>query len=95
MLGRKDRACALGHLAAGCKQDKSGALTLMVCALDQARMGSTGALASRELAAAAVAESARGGVDGQALAAYSPGCPNHPGVDCLFDDYLLGKDRPR
>ena len=52
-------ACALGHLAAIGEQDKSATLTMMVCALDQARMGTAGAFASKELAAAAVAESAR------------------------------------
>src|SRR5450755_4611327 len=35
-------ACALGHLAAIGEQDKFGALTMMVCALDQARMGTAG-----------------------------------------------------
>ena len=35
-------ACALGHLAAIGEQDKFGTLTMMVCALDQARMGTAG-----------------------------------------------------
>ena len=35
-------ACALGHLAAIGEQGKFGALTMMVCALDQARMGTRG-----------------------------------------------------
>ena len=89
-------ACALGHLAAIGEQDKFGALTLMVCALDQARMGTTGAFASRELAAAAVAESARKGyVDGQALAGVFAWLrPNDLVWNYVVNNYLLGKDPP-
>ena len=89
-------ACALGHLAAIGEQDKFGALTLMVCALDQARMGTTGAFASRELAAAAVAESARKGyVDGQALAGVFAWLrPNDLVWNYFVNNYLLGKDPP-
>ena len=44
-------------------------LTLLVCALDNAQAGTASALTTREVAAAAVAESARKGyVDGRALA---------------------------
>ena len=89
-------ACALGHLAALGEQDKVGALTLMVCALDQARMGTAGALASRELAAAAVAESARKGyVDGRALAGVFAWLrPNDLIWNYFVNNYLLGKDPP-
>ncbi len=89
-------ACGLGHLAAIGEQDKFGALTLMVCALDQARMGTTGALATRELAAAAVAESARKGyVDGQALAGVFAWLrPNDLVWNYFVNNYLLGKDPP-
>ena len=89
-------ACALGHLAAIGEQDKFGALTLMVCALDQARMGTAGALATRELAAAAVAESARKGyVDGRALAGVFAWLrPNDLVWNYFVNNYLLGKDPP-
>jgi polyhydroxyalkanoate synthase subunit PhaC len=89
-------AGALGHLAAIGEQDKVGALTMMVCALDQARMGTAGALASRELAAAAVAESARKGyVDGRALAGVFAWLrPNDLVWNYVVNNYLLGKDPP-
>ncbi len=62
-------AGALSHLADDGKLGEVASLTLMVCALDSARAGTTAALTSREVAAAAVAESARRGyVDGQSLA---------------------------
>ena len=89
-------ACAVGHLAAVGEQDKIGALTLMVCALDQARMGTAGAFASRELAAAAVAESARKGyIDGRALAGVFAWLrPNDMVWNYFVNNYLLGKDPP-
>lgn len=89
-------AAALGHLAAIGEQDKFGTLTMMVCALDQARMGTTGALATRELAAAAVAESARKGyVDGQALeGVFAWLRPNDLVWNYFVNNYLLGKDPP-
>jgi polyhydroxyalkanoate synthase len=69
---------------------------MMVCALDQARMGTTGALATRELAAAAVAESARKGyVDGQALeGVFAWLRPNDLVWNYFVNNYLLGKDPP-
>jgi polyhydroxyalkanoate synthase len=89
-------AGAIGHLAAIGQQDKVGALTLMVCALDQARMGTAGAFASRELAAAAVAESARRGyIDGRALeGVFAWLRPNDLVWNYLVNNYLLGKDPP-
>ena len=89
-------ACALGHLAAIGEQDKFGALTMMVCALDQARMGTAGAFASKELAAAAVAESARKGyIDGRALAGVFAWLrPNDLVWNYVVNNYLLGKDPP-
>jgi polyhydroxyalkanoate synthase subunit PhaC len=89
-------ACALGHLAAIDEGDKVGALTTMVCALDQARMGTAGALASQELAAAAVADSARKGyVDGRALAGVFVWLrPNDLIWGYVVNNYLLGKDPP-
>ena len=75
---------------------RSGALTMMVCALDQARMGTAGAFASRELAAAAVAESARKGyVDGRALeGVFAWLRPNDLVWNYVVNNYLLGKDPP-
>ncbi|MBV9715676.1 MAG: alpha/beta fold hydrolase [Solirubrobacterales bacterium] len=89
-------ACALGHLAAIGEQDKIGALTMMVCAIDQARMGTAGAFASREAAAAAVAESARKGyVDGRALeGVFAWLRPNDLIWNYFVNNYLLGKDPP-
>ena len=89
-------ACALGHLAATGQQDRVGALTLMVCALDQGRMGTTGAFINREAAAAAVAESARKGyIDGQALAGVFAWLrPNDLVWNYFVNNYLLGKDPP-
>ncbi len=89
-------ACALGHLAAIGEQDNFGALTMMVCALDQARMGTAGAFASRELAAAAVAESARKGyIDGRALGGVFAWLrPNDLVWNYFVNNYLLGKDPP-
>ncbi len=89
-------ACALGHLAAVGEQDKVGALTMMVCALDQARMGTAGAFVNRELAAAAVAESARKGyIDGRALSGVFAWLrPNDLVWNYVVNNYLLGKDPP-
>jgi polyhydroxyalkanoate synthase len=89
-------ACALAHLAAIGEQDKIGALTLMVCALDQSRMGTVGAFASRELGAAAVAESARKGyVDGRALeGVFAWLRPNDLVWNYFVNNYLLGKEPP-
>ncbi|HSO98485.1 MAG TPA: alpha/beta fold hydrolase [Solirubrobacteraceae bacterium] len=89
-------ACALGHLVAIDEADKVGTLTMMVCALDQARMGTAGALASQELAAAAVADSARKGyVDGRALAGVFAWLrPNDLIWGYVVNNYLLGKDPP-
>ena len=69
---------------------------MMVCALDQARMGTAGALASKELAAAAVAESARKGyIDGRALAGVFAWLrPNDLVWNYVVNNYLLGKDPP-
>jgi polyhydroxyalkanoate synthase len=89
-------AGALGHLAAIGQEDQIGALTLMVCALDQARMGTAGAMASRELAATAVAESARRGyIDGRALeGVFAWLRPNDLIWNYVVNNYLLGKAPP-
>ena len=97
LLGRHHhRGCALGHLAATESLDDVASLTLWVCALDNARAGTTAALASRELAAAAVAESARKGyLDGRALAGVFAWLrPNDLIWNYVVNNYLLGKEPP-
>jgi polyhydroxyalkanoate synthase len=88
-------AGALNHLLrAG--QPEAASLTLMVCALDNARAGDTSALVTRELAAAAVAESARRGyLDGRALAGVFAWLrPNDLIWGYVINNYLLGKEPP-
>jgi polyhydroxyalkanoate synthase subunit PhaC len=89
-------AGALGHLAARDDLDGVASLTLFVCALDSERSGDVGALASRELAAAAIAESARRGyLDGQALAGVFAWLrPNDLVWNYVVNNYLLGKNPP-
>lgn len=89
-------AAALGHLAATATLDRVASLTLWVCALDNERAGTAAALASRELAAAAVAESARKGyLDGRALAGVFAWLrPNDLIWNYVVNNYLLGKDPP-
>jgi polyhydroxyalkanoate synthase len=89
-------AATLGHLAAVGSLDRIASLTLWVCALDNERAGTAAALASRELAAAAVAESARRGyLDGRALAGVFAWLrPNDLIWNYVVNNYLLGKDPP-
>jgi polyhydroxyalkanoate synthase subunit PhaC len=89
-------AAALGHLAANADLGRVASLTLWVCALDNERAGTVAALASRELAAAAVAESARKGyLDGRALAGVFAWLrPNDLIWNYVVNNYLLGKDPP-
>ena len=89
-------AAALAHLAATSSLEQIASLTLWVCALDNARAGTAAALASRELAAAAVAESARKGyLDGRALAGVFAWLrPNDLIWNYVVNNYLLGKDPP-
>ncbi len=86
----------LGHLAASGELGQVASLTLMVCALDNARAGTVSAFATRDLAAAAVAESARKGyVDGQALAGVFTWLrPNDLVWSYVVNNYLLGKEPP-
>jgi polyhydroxyalkanoate synthase subunit PhaC len=86
----------LGHLAASGKLGEASSLTLMVCALDNETEGTMSALASRDVAAAAVAESARKGyLDGQALAGVFTWLrPNDLVWNYVVNNYLLGKDPP-
>jgi polyhydroxyalkanoate synthase len=89
-------AGAVAHLAATGRQDAVASLTLFVCALDNARAGMAAALTSREVAAAAVAESARKGyLDGQALAGVFAWLrPNDLVWNYVVNNYLLGRDPP-
>jgi polyhydroxyalkanoate synthase len=89
-------AGALGHLAAEQRLGDVGSLTLFVCALDNERAGTAGALTSRETAAAAVAESARRGyLDGQALAGVFAWLrPNDLVWNYVVNNYLLGRKPP-
>jgi poly[(R)-3-hydroxyalkanoate] polymerase subunit PhaC len=89
-------ACAVAHLAAQGRPAEVASLTLLVCALDNARAGTVSALTSRELAAAAVAESARKGyLDGQALAGVFAWLrPNDLIWSYWVNNYLLGRRPP-
>jgi polyhydroxyalkanoate synthase len=86
----------LGHLAAKGELSSVASLTLMVCALDSGTEGTVNALASRDIAAAAVAESARKGyLDGQALAGVFTWLrPNDLVWSYVVNNYLLGKRPP-
>ena len=86
----------LGHLAASGELGGVASLTLMVCALDNDSEGTVSALTSRDVAAAAVAESARKGyVDGQALAGVFTWLrPNDLVWNYVVNNYLLGKAPP-
>jgi poly[(R)-3-hydroxyalkanoate] polymerase subunit PhaC len=86
----------LGQLAATGELGGVASLTLMVCALDNETEGTMSALASRDVAAAAVAESARKGyLDGQALAGVFTWLrPNDLVWNYVVNNYLLGKAPP-
>ena len=85
-------AAALG--AAG--TDGVASLTLLVCALDNEQAGTASAIATKELATLAVAESARRGyVDGRALAGVFTWLrPNDLVWNYVVNNYLLGKTPP-
>jgi polyhydroxyalkanoate synthase len=89
-------AGAAGHLAAGDRLGELASLTLMVCAIDNEQAGDTAALATREMAAAAVAQSARKGyLEGEALASVFAWLrPNDLIWNYLVNNYLLGKEPP-
>jgi polyhydroxyalkanoate synthase subunit PhaC len=86
----------LGHLADAGELDGVASLTLMVCALDNDTESTLEALAGRDLAAVAVAESARKGyLDGRALAGVFTWLrPNDLVWNYVVNNYLLGKDPP-
>ncbi|HEY6890778.1 MAG TPA: alpha/beta fold hydrolase, partial [Solirubrobacter sp.] len=89
-------AGALGYLAGEGRLGEVASLTLLVSALDNAQEGRMEALASRPVAAAAVAESARRGyLDGDALASvFSWLRPNDLIWNYVVNNYLLGKQPP-
>jgi poly[(R)-3-hydroxyalkanoate] polymerase subunit PhaC len=89
-------AGALGHLAAAGRLGEIASVSLMVAALDNERAGTASALANRELAAAAVAESARRGyLDGRALeGVFTWLRPNDLVWNYVVNNYLLGKQPP-
>jgi class II poly(R)-hydroxyalkanoic acid synthase len=89
-------AGALAHLVETGELGEVASLSLLVSALDSARAGTTSALTNRELAAAAVAESARRGyLDGQALAnVFAWLRPNDLVWGYVVNNYLMGKKPP-
>jgi polyhydroxyalkanoate synthase subunit PhaC len=86
----------LGHLAAEGRLGEIASLSLLVCALDNERAGTASALTGREIAAAAIADSARRGyLDGQALSGVFTWLrPNDMVWNYVVNNYLLGKDPP-
>lgn len=89
-------AATLAHLAAKGGDDLVSSLTLMVCALDHRQAGTTSALVGREIAAAAVADSARRGyLDGASLAGVFAWLrPNDLIWRYVVNNYFLGKSPP-
>src|SRR3954452_6468021 len=89
-------AAAVGHLAAEGRLGEVASLSLLVAALDNERAGTVAALANREIAAAAVADSARRGyLDGAALeGVFTWLRPNDLVWNYVVNNYLLGKEPP-
>jgi polyhydroxyalkanoate synthase len=89
-------AAAVGHLQASGALADVASLTLFVCAIDSTRAMDAEALVTKEMAAAAVAESARKGyVGGQALAGVFAWLrPNDMVWNYVVNNYLLGKEPP-
>jgi polyhydroxyalkanoate synthase len=90
-------AGAVGHLAAEGRLGREiASLSLFVAALDQERAGTAAAFANREIAAAAVAESARRGyLDGKALeGVFTWLRPNDLVWNYVVNNYLLGRKPP-
>jgi polyhydroxyalkanoate synthase subunit PhaC len=86
----------LAHLAEHGHLSEVASITLLVCALDNEQAGTAAALTTREVAAAAVAESARKGyLDGRALAGVFAWLrPNDLIWRYVINNYLLGKEPP-
>ena len=89
-------AGVLGHLAAEGRLGEVASVTLLVAALDNERAGTAAALTGREVAAAAIADSARRGyLDGQALSGVFTWLrPNDLVWSYVVNNYLLGKAPP-
>jgi polyhydroxyalkanoate synthase subunit PhaC len=89
-------AATTAYLAANNRQGEIASLTLLVCAIDNEQAGTTAALTTREVAAAAVAQSARKGyLEGEALGSVFAWLrPNDLIWNYLVNNYLLGKDPP-
>ena len=89
-------AGVLGHLAAEGRLGEVASLSLLVSALDNERAGTASAFTGREVAAAAIAESARRGyLDGQALSGVFTWLrPNDLVWNYVVNNYLLGKAPP-
>src|SRR4029453_9308479 len=87
---------ALGHRLGEGRLGESPPLPLMVVALDNERAGTAAAFAGRDVAAAAVAESARRGyLDGRALAGtFTWLRPNDLVWNYVVNNYLMGKAPP-
>ncbi|MBV8529617.1 MAG: alpha/beta fold hydrolase [Candidatus Dormibacteraeota bacterium] len=89
-------AAAVAHLAATKRGTDVASLSLFVCAIDNQKAGTVSALTSREVAAAAIAESARRGyLDGRALeGVFTWLRPNDLVWSYVVNNYLLGKAPP-
>jgi polyhydroxyalkanoate synthase len=89
-------AGALGHLAADGRLRSASSLTLMVCAIDTTRAGTVSALATKEMAATAVAQSARTGyLTSEALGSVFAWLrPNDLIWNYVVNNYWLGKEPP-
>jgi polyhydroxyalkanoate synthase subunit PhaC len=85
-----------GHLAATGDGGQLAGLTLGVCVLDNEKAGDIGAMMDREVAALAMADSARRGyLKGQSLAGVFAWLrPNDLVWNYWVNNYLLGKDPP-
>jgi polyhydroxyalkanoate synthase len=89
-------SCAVSHLAATGRLDRVAGLTLGVTVIDQERAGTTGAFVDRNVARAAIQDSARRGyLDGRSLAGVFAWLrPNDLIWNYWVNNYLLGKDPP-
>ena len=89
-------AGTLGHLAAEGRLGEVASLTLMVCAIDNRQAGTASALATKEIAATAIAHSARQGyLEGEALASVFAWLrPNELIWNYVINNYMLGKEPP-
>jgi polyhydroxyalkanoate synthase len=89
-------AATAAYLASNGRLAEIASLTLVVCAIDNEQAGTTAALTTREIAAAAVAQSARKGyLEGEALAnVFAWLRPNDLIWNYVVNNYLLGKDPP-